>query len=283
MNDSSTDRPVVVGVRDEQPGLLDFAHGLAGVLGSHLRVVHACHVPYPYAYAPLSAKDLPDSIVASARRVLTDAQKHLESGAEPTTDIAYELVAGFPPAVLGAESYGAKTVVVGTDDVGWLDRVTGEAVTNFLCLQAQSPVVVVPPSVDSFATIDQVLVCVDARTAATGLMQFAFELADRGSLEVRILHVMPHREAKDIESARLALAEVLAGWSQSYPDVTITTELVEGHDPAEETLHVAADTALVLVGRPHGGRLRGWRSPASRALQVAGHRPVAVVPPDYTS
>lgn len=281
MNISTTDRPVVVGVRDEQPGLLDFAHGLAGLLSSPLRVVHACHVPYPYAYAPLSVKDLPDSIVASARSVLTEAEEHLGSGSEQT-EIAYDLVAGFPPAVLGAESYGARVVVVGTDDVGWLDRVTGEAVTNFLCLHAQSPVVVVPPAVESFAAINQVLVCVDAQSAAAGLMRFSFDLADRGSLEVRVLHVMHHREAKEIETARLAIAEVLAGWSEDYPDVTVTTELVEGHDPSEETAHVAADGALVVVERPQGGPLRAWRSSAAHTLKVAGRWPIAVVPPGDT-
>lgn len=277
----SMDHPVVVGLREDQPGLLDFAQGLAGALDASLRVVHACQVPYPYAYAPLTAELLPEKIVSAARKVLTDAEKHLDS--EGTrTDIAYDLVAGFPPAVLGAESFGAKMVVVGTDDVGWLDRVTGEAVTNFLTLHSHSPLMVVPPSVDSFSTIDQVLICVDGRSAATGPMQLGFELADRASLEVRVLHVMDHKEAKDVESARLGLAEVLAGWSETYPDITVISELVEGHDPAHETLRVAADTALVVVGRPNAGPLRSWRAPVARALTGAGRRPVAVVPPDYS-
>lgn len=280
MSQPANDRPVVVGVRDQQPGLLDFAQGLAGVFDARLRVVHACQIPYPYAFSPLSVGDLPDTIVTAARKVLKDAENHLEAGGA-RADVAYELVAGFPPAVLGSESDGAKSVVVGTDDVGWLDRLTGEAVTNFLCLHAQSPVVVVPPGVDAFA-IEEIIVAVDTQTSASGPLQFAFELADKISVDVRVLHVMRHREAAEhIESARVALAEVLAGWSETYPDLNVTTELVEGRDPADETLAVAGDGALVVAGRPHSGALRGWRAPVARALARAGRRPVAVVPPDY--
>ncbi|AWB92341.1 universal stress protein [Aeromicrobium chenweiae] len=280
MSESTVDRPVVVGVRDEQPGLLDFAWGLAELYGCRLRVVHACQVPYPYAFAPLSAGDLPEAIASAARRTLKDAEKHLEAGGT-RADIAYELVAGFPPAVLGSESDGARFVVVGTDDVGWLDRLTGEAVTNFLAMHARSPVVVVPPSVQSFA-IEQIVVAVDARSTEKGPLQFAFELADKISVDVEVLHVMSHREAKHVDEARVAMAETLAGWSESYPDVTVTTALVEGHDPVDETLAVAGEGALVVAGRPHTGALRSWRAPVARALARAGQRPVAVIPPDYT-
>ncbi|MRJ77496.1 hypothetical protein GEV29_13190 [Aeromicrobium sp. SMF47] len=281
MNLPANERPVVVGVRDQQPGVLDFARELARLYETRLRVVHACQIPYPYAFSPLSVGDLPDSIVTAARKTLTDAEKHLEAD-EPQPDIAYELVAGFPPAVLGSESDGAKSVVVGTDDVGWLDRLTGEAVTNFLVLHAHSPVIVVPPGVDSFE-VEQIIVAVDTQTSASGPVQFAFELADKISVDLRVLHVMRHREAaKDIEMSRVHLAEVLAGWSETYPDLNVTSELIEGKDPADETLAVAGDGALVVAGRPHSGALRGWRAPVARALARAGRRPVAVVPPDYT-
>jgi nucleotide-binding universal stress UspA family protein len=281
MSASSTDRPVVVGVRDQQTGLLDFAAGLAACYDAPLRVVHTCQVPYPYGYGPHTAADLPESVVEPARRVLQDAQEHLER-VKPGTDVAYELVMGFPPAVLGAESSGARSVVLGTDDAGWLDRLTGEAVTNFLCLHSQSPIIVVPPEVESFA-IDEIVVAVDGRTAERGPLQFAFEHADRMSVDVRVVHVMSHHEAtKDIEEARLALAETLAGWSETYPDVAVSTVLSEGRDPAEEASAVAGEGSLVVAGRPQGGPLRRWRAPVTRALARAGRQPVAVVPPHYS-
>lgn len=281
MDGASAPRPVVVGLRDQETGTLDFAAGLATAFGSGLRVVHAYEAPYPYGYGAHTAADLPDSIVSAARRVLTDAQQHLEA-AGTVTDAAFELVIGFPPAVLGAESSGAKAVVVGTDEAGWLDRLTGEAVTNFLCLHSQSPIVVVPPTVEAFA-VDEVVAAVDGRGPESGPLQFAFELADRISVDVRVLHVMSHRQAvKDIDSARLVLAETLAGWSEAYPDVTVSTVLAEGRDTVEETTAVAGERSLVVAGRPEGGPLRRWRAPVTRALTRAGRQPVAVVPPHYT-
>ncbi|MCL3819284.1 universal stress protein [Aeromicrobium wangtongii] len=281
MSPSSSGRRVVVGVRGDETGPLDFAAGLAAGFGTGLRVVHACQVPYPYGYGPHTAADLPENLVAPGRRVVAAAQEHLDTSLA-VTDVEYDLVVGFPPAVLGAESTGAKAVVVGTDDAGWLDRVTGEAVTNFLCLHSSSPIVVVPLEISSFA-VDEIVVAVDGRGPERGPMQFAFEIADRLSLPVRVVHVMSHREAiKDIDSARLVLAETMAGWAETYPDVSVSTVLAEGRDPAEETTDLAGEGSLVVAGRPAGGPARRWRAPVTHALTRAGVRPVAVVPPRYT-
>jgi nucleotide-binding universal stress UspA family protein len=274
-------RPVVVGLRGPQLGLLDFADGLAGVLDRPLRVIHAWEVPPAAAYASIVVDgSLEEDLSSAGQEVLDGAETHLGQAAAASAT-SFELVRGWAPAVLGAESHEATAVVVGTDDVDWLDRLTGEAVTNFLCLHARGPVVVVPPTVSSF-TVDEVVACVDGRTAATGPLRFAFQLADRAEVPLRVLHVTRHLdEPQELESARLRLAEVLAGWSQTYPDLRVTPELVQGDDAADAILGAASEGSLLVAGQPHGGALRRWRAPVVRDLEGAGRFPVAVVPDDH--
>lgn len=280
MNVHERDQPIVVGVRDEQPGLLSFALGLAKALGSRMRVVHSYRVPFPHAYTALYAgKDPADALSDTSREVISDARSHLED-MSTGTDVEYELVYGYPPAVLGVESRRAKALVIGTDDLSWIDRITDAAVTSYLCMHAASPVVVVPPRVSAFDLTD-VTVTIDGETSAHGPLQFAFELADKASVDLHVLHATDQLSSfSDLESARMVVAEVLAGWMQAYPDVTVISELTTG-DPADRALSATGDASLIVAGRPHPDRRGGWRPPVARTLVKAGARPIAVVPADY--
>lgn len=278
MTESPIDRPVVVGVRDQQPGLLDFACGMAATLGCTLRVVHAYVAPFPHAYAAVVTEQDPDSaLLPASRQVISDARSHL-AAASDDVDVEYELAYGYPPAVLGAQSYGAKALVIGTDDVGWFDRVAGAAVTNFLSVHAACPVVVVPPGVTGFE-VKEVIVALDGESAATGPLQFAFELADKANTDVRALHVVRAGDG-EIESVRALLAEVLAGWTEIYPTVTVSSEVLVGR-PSREILSASDLGSLIVVGQPHGDTLGGWRSPVARSMVRAGERAVAAVPAGY--
>lgn len=279
MNETPTDHPVVVGVRNHQTGLLSFARGVAGLLGSRLRVVHSYSLPFPYAHATLYTSRDPSSVLTPAsQQVIDDARTQLEAAGEGP-EVEYDLVYGYPPAVLALESYEAAALVIGTDDIGWLDRASGAAVTRHLCAHAGCPVVVVPPSVDSFR-IDEVLVMVDGETAAQGPLRFAFEVAARASVDVRALHVERHLDSPaDAEAGQAMLAELLAGWSHDYPDVHVSTELATG-EPVGVALRMAGEATLIVAGQPHPGRRGGWRVPVARALAGAGDHTVAIVPSD---
>jgi hypothetical protein len=170
--------------------------------------------------------------------------------------------------------------VIGTDDVGWVDRASGAAVTRHLSSHAGCPVVVVPPTVESF-TVDEVLVMVDGESTAQGPLRFAFEVAVRASINIRALHVARHLESPtDSELARAMLADLLAGWSQDYPGVHVSAELATG-DPAGVAMRMAGATSLIVAGQPRPGQHGGWRIPVARALAGAGDRTVAIVPPDF--
>lgn len=282
MNEASSERSLIVGIRDRQPGLLDFARGLADLLNVPLQVTHAYAAPYPYPYAAVFTGDTPsDELAPAARQVLDDAKSHLDATGGEHTDVAYELVHGYPPAVLGAHSHDAKALVIGTDNVHWMDRVTGASVTNFLSFHAGCPVLVIPPHIESF-DVKEVVVTVDGKTPAHGPLQFAFEVADRADRPLRALHVADRSAStEEMESAHISLAEVLAGWSEAYPGVRLSSAVLRGN-PAEEALEAAGQGSIIVAGRPSARRRGGWSAPVAQCLVRAGERPIAIVPAMYT-
>jgi nucleotide-binding universal stress UspA family protein len=272
MNRASTDRAVVVGVRGKQDELLDYARDFARLVGARLRVVHSYAPPYSYADLYIS-KDVADPFLAAAEDVMADARTHLDEAG----DVEFGLIHGYPPAALVSESHDAKAVIIATDDVGWFDRVTGSAVSRHVALHADCPVIVVPPSVSTCATT-AIAIAIDGETPARGPLQFAFELADKADADLRVIHVMATND--DRESHELQVAEVLSGWLQEYPGVTVTPEIWAG-DPVDETVRAAADAGMLVVGKPHAGhRHLPGRGVATSLLKVAAF-PIAVVPADY--
>lgn len=278
MNQALSDGAVVVGVRSKQPELLAYARTFAQLLGARLRVVHAYAPPYSHADLYVTEAEA-DSYIAAAHRVVADAQSYFdETGLG--SDVELELVDSYPPAALVAESRHAKAVVIGTDDVSWFERITGSAVSSHVALHADCPVVVVPPSA-SAAAMTEVAVAIDAKTAARGPLKFAFELADRAHVGLRVIHIGdPATSVSDTEARELLVAEVLTGWRQEYPDVAVTPEIWAG-DPVDETVRAAADAGFLVVGKPHAGR---WHLPgravAASLLRVTTF-PITVVPADY--
>jgi nucleotide-binding universal stress UspA family protein len=279
MNAPSTRRPVVVGVLDKQPDLLDYANGLATMLDRPLRVVNAFEFPATTADVYVS-QEVIDSFEAAAHQVIADARSHLEAaGSQAPTD--YVVAFGSPAAVLDLQSETAELVVIGTDDVGWLRRLGGAAVSAYVVQHAHSPVVVVPPGIARF-DLDEVVLTLDGETSAHGPLTFAFQLADRAHAVLRVVHVVPVLTSDTQLDASLAnVAELVAGWSEDYPDVQVVSTLTYG-EPVDEGVHASGPNSIVVVGRPHTQHMAITlgRPVATAILRHAGC-PVAVVPADY--
>ncbi|MFF3459555.1 universal stress protein [Streptomyces sp. NPDC002730] len=63
-------------------------------------------------------------------------------------------------------------------------------------------------------------------------------------------------EAEAMRERRRLLSETTAGWSEKYPDVALTHEVVRGH-PVEELARASAHALAVVVGCR--GRYTGMR------------------------
>ncbi len=272
-------RPVVLAVSGKQPAAVQFAVEEAARCRTSLRVVHCYQLPAASAELYLDA-----GIVASFRdagqavldetRVLID-----EIGG---TRAEYVLTNNSPHVELDAESQHALSIVLGTDDVTWFDRLLGGAVAAHLVRIAACPVIVVPEQEFQTAPARGVVVTIDGDTSAAGPLRYGFEQADARSETLHVLHAAPGATTQeDIDIHGANLAEVVAGWQEQYPDVSVVLSSTSG-DPVETCVDSTAGASLVVVGRPHGNSapLAITRPLAVQVIRTA-RCPVAIVPSSH--
>lgn len=275
----SNGKPVVVGVIDKQPTALRFALREAHRRGVGMRVVHSAGVPIELAAGHVTAEFI-DDLREAGQKVLDDARHFIEQEVTPVR-AAYEVTTAPPIAALEAEALEASIVVVGTDDTRWPDRLFGGAVASHVALHAPCPVIVVPERVYPTPLSGRVVIALDGDTPASGPLQFAFEQARANGRVLHVLHAIePGTKPADCEAIRANIGEVLAGWSDVYPDVRVLQNFPI--DEVEEACRRATEhSELVVVGRPHGHTLP-FTFARSLAAEVVKHAqcPVAVVPAD---
>lgn len=269
-----TDRPVVVGIDGDQPALLTYAAELARALGAPLRVVHACADP-PLTADLYLGQDVTLVLHDAAQRVLDEAHERLDDRTGQRID--YALRFARPTDAIVAESEDASHVVLGTDDVGWFDRVLGREVARHAAVHASCPVWVVPPGV-STPQVDDIVLALDLDDVSEEALRFAFELGTRVDADLEVVAVLP-MDAKDSAPAwRERLWRLVQGWCDRYPDVDVEHRVVIGS--AVRELDRATDLGeVVVVGAPRGprpGSLLG--PPVVGSLLRWSQSPVVVVP-----
>ncbi|MEO6472172.1 MAG: universal stress protein [Aeromicrobium sp.] len=276
----ATSKPVVVGIGDKQPTALRFALIEARRTGAGLRVVHSAGF---VAEAPgfYVGAGIVEDFREAGQKVLDDA-KHFIDQEVSSVPVTYVLTTTTPTLALEAEAGDASTLVIGADDVAWPDRLLGGAIASHMSTHARCPVVVVPERTYPTPLSGGVVIALDGDTSASGPLRFAFEHASAGDNLLHVLHAMPPGTVrKDAEAFRANVAEVLAGWTDSFPDVRVLLNFPI--DDADEACVRATEHAeLVVVGRPrpHSMPFALARPLATRVIKRA-HCPVAVVPADF--
>ena len=272
--------PVVVGIGDKQPTALRFALREAHRNGTGLRVVHSAGLP-AQAVAGDAGVEIFQGLREAGQKVLDDAQHFIEQEVTPVA-VAYVLTTLGPIEALEAGSREASTVVIGADNISWPDRLLGGAIASHVALHAACPVVVVPER--SYPALrGGVVIALDGDTPANGPLRFAFEQAAARGDALHVLHAIPPATTQsDAEAIRANIGGVLAGWSDTYPEVRVLLSFPV--DEADDACVRATDRSeLVVVGRPHGHGLP-FVLARPLAADVLRHArgPVAVVPADYT-
>ena len=275
-----TGQPVVVGIGDKQPTALRFALREAHREGTGLRVVHSAGLPAQSVVAQ-AGPEIVAALLDAGQKVLDDARHFIEQEVTPVP-VTYDLTSDAPIGALEAAAQAASVVVIGADNISWPDRLLGGAIASHIALHAVCPVVVVPERSYPMTLDGGVVIALDGDTPARGPLQFAFEQADaRGDL-LHVLHAIPPGTAvQDSEAIRANIGEVLAGWSDRYPDVRVLLSFpIDEADDA--CLRATERSQLVVVGRP---RRRGLPFALARPLAAdvvrSAHCPVAVVPAEY--
>lgn len=273
-------RPIVVGVENKQLAALRYALGEAALKGCGVRIVHAYSMS---TVGPaLLGDDIMDASAADAYAILDSARDFVASQ-NTKVPVEYVVEFGAPTQVLQAASLTARSLVLGPENASWYERILAGEVGSWLATRAECPVVVIPENWHEHEVRrGGIVVTVDGATDAHGPLTYAFAAADRRNQELHVLHVVPPATSEqDEEELRLNIAEVLAGWADKYPTVSVFRSLVFGNTD-EACIRSTSLANLVVVGRPHGHNLPfSLLRPVAVSVIKEANCPVAVVPTNY--
>jgi nucleotide-binding universal stress UspA family protein len=166
-----------------------------------------------------------------------------------------------------------------------LERLTEGSLAGPLAARASCPIVVVPPYHRQRGphAEDEVVVALDATSAAEAALQFGFEEAALRQARLVALHASPPDltgadALRESEAERRTLAEMLAGWKADFPEVSVQTVVLSG-EPQDLIVQASRNAGLMIVGRPHGSLIGRWSRSVAHTVLKRTRCPIAVVPP----
>lgn len=236
---------------------------------------------------PLGTKEAP----ASGDPILATAMDTVRATA-PEVRATPHSVTGFAPTTLIAASTFAGTVVIGSHGHHSLPTTLLGSVSQQVAIHSSCPVVVVREnSKRGEAGSGHVVVGVDGSEASEPALGYAFAYAASTGSTLAAVHTWWWEPLEGVslgepwigdwtqiasQEATL-VAEILAGWSQKYPEVPVRRHVVRG-DPVVELLEESDGASLLVVGsRGRGGFVGLLLGSVSRRVLKRAACPVAVV------
>ena len=294
----SQERAVLVGYDGSEPArrALDWALDEARTRHVGVVVLHA-YDPVARAatvgYGALATPALAGELEVEARRVVEEAE---QAAAASHADVPVTGIAALGPtsATLLDHAKDATLVVLGSRGLGGFRGLLLGSVGLQVSAHAPCPVVVVRGDEKAGGPdTGRVVVGVDGSEVSNDAIAFAFDHASRHRLPLTALHawevpvydtpgvlVPPATAMEEVADDEVRVtAEVLSGWFDTYPDVTVEQQVV--HGSAERAVVKASEgAALVVVGtRGRGGFAGLILGSVSHAALHHAHCPVAVVRP----
>jgi len=286
----SEQRPIVVGIdtSGRTDEWLGWAVREARARRAPLRMVCGYDFVVPFGrlsvYLDLRKLDL-EHAKRIAERALNDAEIKVAE-LDPGVEVSVEAIDGEAVPTLLAESLQAQTVVLGSRRLGAAGSIVLGSVSTAVAARAACPAVVVRGAVAADEA-QPVVVGVDGTRGSETVLEYAFGYASAHGAPLHAvlcwqpnllapLVTMPAGEAND--GVKAWLSEALAGWREKFPDVAVTSAVVENHPTAGLTEAAAAAQLLVVgsVGRHAlAGTLLGS---VSQGVLHHAECPVAVVP-----
>ncbi|MCH9815891.1 MAG: universal stress protein [Actinomycetia bacterium] len=209
----------------------------------------------------------------------------------PGVKVSGHVAAGPPAGVLIDAAEDAELLVVGSHGRSGLTGLILGSVSRQVSGHAKCPTVVVRPPEDPDAR--EVVVGVDGSEPSLRALRFAFEEASRRACSIRVLHTwevppigaitgVPTFATPDIldklATAELRMtAEVMAGYTQDFPEVPVEQEVLQG-SPVRALRDATKHAAMVVVGsRGRGGFTGLLLGSVSHAVTQQAKCTVAVV------
>lgn len=288
---NSTGR-IVVGLDGSEASrqALDWAIDQADKERRPLTLVHALGgTPPAYTDAAIALPQQAYGALRAKGQDLLDAARARVSERAQGVDVDELLDFVDPRELLLEAGSGAAMLVVGSRGRGPIRSLLLGSVGVALARHASCPVIIHRPWRGDVERRG-VFAAIDATEQSRPVLEFAYQQAALGGLPLTVLHDVELAEeieleripvdasGDDLAPERMVLAEAMAGMSEKYPDVHVTTEISRGRYAvvaASESEHMS----LLVVGAHHGTGVEHLMY-GSVSVAVVEHArcPVAVVP-----
>jgi nucleotide-binding universal stress UspA family protein len=216
-----------------------------------------------------------------------DHARAIVHGVAPQLELQTTTRSCAPATALVELSRTASIVVVGTRGLGRVGSLLLGSVSAAVCARAMCPVAVArPPFSADDDTVGPVVVGIDAGVESAPALEVAFDLASVDGVDLDVVHnwsvrprfspssYLDQLEQRDEHERAMEIA--LAGFEDTYPDVTVHRHLPQGNPVDTLVILSQTATAVVVGARPAPGR-RGSLASVSRAVLENAHAPVVVV------
>jgi nucleotide-binding universal stress UspA family protein len=255
-----------------------------------LTLAHAIHAVTPaYVDAAIVYPEEARSILMSeGRKILGAAHKQVEATA-PDLEVHEVLEFLDPREMLLEMSQDAAMMVLGSRGRGQIRSLLLGSVGVALVRHAHCPVVVHRPG-NAGDVRHGIVVGVEASEESGTVLEFAYREASLRDLPLTVLHCywdiqagtsaagIVYDSIVDVEGERVALAELMAGMSEKYPDVAVSRRMARGL-PHEVLARLGERMNLIVVGAHQANRVSQMVfGSVSVALVERATCPVAVVP-----
>lgn len=255
-----------------------------------LRLVHTYTLPGTghWGYDPIP-DDLNTVLRERGMALLADVADTVH-GADPALEVSTLVSRGDAVTALRRESEHARLTVVGAHGASRVSGVLFGSVALALASVNPAPVAVIGPG-QLVNTAGPVVVGVDGSPNGDAALAFAFDEAALRHVDLVAVHSWNDTIADSAYSLQpvwldpaaveqresAVLADLLAGWQEKYPEVTVHQQLVRSR-PARALLELSRTAQLVVVGsRGRGGFTGMLLGSTSQTLITHSGCPVVVV------
>jgi nucleotide-binding universal stress UspA family protein len=204
------------------------------------------------------------------------------------------VTSGYPAMALLEQAAGADLVVVGSRPRSAIASVVLGSVGSAVATHAPCPVIVARTSGERTVPNARVVVGIDGSEVSERAVDFAFSEASYRGTGLVAVHCwqVDHPAAARWDAEAFAsrrnehlqwMSESLAGFQDKYPDVQVTTSLLEGR-PAVLLTELSRGAGLVVIGsRGRGGLVGMLLGSVSQSLLHHAYCSIAVVRPVASS
>lgn len=269
---------VVVGVKEKQPTALRFAAQAAIDQHTNLRIVHCLDIRTAADFVSVPFKTFPPESWRAAGEAVIEQARTFVKELKPHPDVELVVADGRPFQTLRDEAAGASVMVVGADAAHRLGQLFDGGIAARLISHSDIPIAVVPERPWPEEITGPIMVAIDTRSPAEGPLRFAFTEASRTRKELHVLHVIPEADMFfRSQSHKLAVSEVLAGWSEEFPDVAVRHRFF--FDEADDgCVRASEEASLLVVGRR---KTQIFGHPVLGEIARRTHCPCVVVPDEW--